>query len=325
MDRINRRRFIETSSKLLGVSALGGLFIGCGSEGGQSAQPEQTSPAAQAANVAWKYAICNEIMQDWDWKRQCQYAAEVGYQGLEVAPFTLGDHVDDLSADRRAEIRETAREAGLEILGLHWLLVTPEGLHTTTPDEAVRQESWEYMVKLAAFCADLGGQVMIFGSPGQRSSQGISTEQAVENLTQGLRDVAPRIAEHNVKLLLEPLSSDQTDVINTLGEALAVVEAVDHPAVSAMFDFHNTADETRPLDELVRTYYDHIEHIQIQEMDGAYLGTGDAVEAYLPALRAFKEQGYDRWISLEVFDFEPGPEQIATTSMETLQRMAAAL
>ena len=60
-------------------------------------------------------------------------------------------------------------------------------------------------------------------------------------------------------------------------------------------------------------------------MDGTYLGTGDAVKAFVPALRAFHEQGYDRWISLEVFDFEPGPELIATTSMETLKRMAAAL
>lgn len=309
---------------MLGASALGGLLMGCGDRK-SSTQPRQPEQQTQAANVAWKYAICNEVMQDWDWKRQCQYAAEVGYQGLEVAPFTLGDHVDDISADQRAEIRETAREAGLEILGLHWLLVTPEGLHATAPDEAVRRETWAYMAKLAAFCADLGGQVMTFGSPNQRSSQGISKEQAVANLTQGLIDVAPHIAEHNVKLLLEPLSSDQTDVINTLGEAVAVVKDVNHPAVSTMFDFHNTADETRPLDELVRTYYPYIGHVQIQEMDGTYLGTGDAAEAFLPALRAFRDLNYDKWISLEVFDFAPGPERIATASMQTLEKMTAAL
>ena len=60
--------------------------------------------------------------------------------------------------------------------------------------------------------------------------------------------------------------------------------------------FHNTADETIPLDELVHTYYDHIGHIQIQEMDGTYLGTGDAVETYVPALQAFRDNGYDKWI-----------------------------
>ncbi len=314
MKRMDRRRFIETSSAALGGAALGGWLAGCAPEGtGTPAKP------------AWKYAICNEIMQDWDWARQCRYAAETGYEGIEVAPFTLAGHVDDISRDRRAEIRGTAEEAGAPVLGLHWLLVTPEGLHTTTPDEALRRQSWDYVAKLAEFCADLGGKVMIFGSPGQRSSVDIPTGEAVEHLTNGLRDTAEAIAAQDVQLLLEPLSSDQTDVINTLGEALAVVEAVNHPAVSTMFDFHNTADETRPLDELVHTYYEHIGHIQIQEMDGTYLGTGDAEAAYVAALRAFRDKGYDKWVSLEVFDFEPGPERIATASMATLQRMEAAL
>src|SRR5690606_3026629 len=106
------------------------------------------------------------------WSRQCSYAAEIGYQGLEVAPFTLANHVDDISADRRAELRETADEAGVPVIGLHWLLVTPEGLHVTTPDEDLRRRSWDYVVALAVLCADLGGDIMIFGSPGQRSSQG---------------------------------------------------------------------------------------------------------------------------------------------------------
>lgn len=311
---MDRRRFIETSSAALGGAAFGGLLAGCGGEEpGISAKP------------AWKYAICNEIMQGWAWERQCQYAAEAGYEGVEVAPFTLADHVDDIPKDRRAEIRGVAEEAGAPVLGLHWLLVAPAGLHVTTPDESLRRKSWEYVAKLAEFCADLGGKVMIFGSPGQRSSAGVSTEEAVEHLTNGLRETAPAIHSRGVQLLLEPLSSDQTDVINTLGEALAVTEAVNHPAVSTMFDFHNTADETRPLDELVHAYFDHIGHIQIQEMDGAYLGAGDAEEAYVPALRAFRDRGYDKWISLEVFDFEPGPERIATASMEVLRRMEAAL
>ncbi len=332
MNPISRRVFIDKSSQLLGGAALGGASLrGLAAESQESGANEQASAGATAGQggatkpVAWRYSICNEIMKDWDWKRQCKHAAELGYKGLEVAPFTLGDNVDDISADRRAEIRGTAEEAGLEILGLHWLLVSPKGLHTTAPDDDLRKQTWEYMVKLAGFCADLGGKVMIFGSPGQRSTQGISKAQAIENLTQGLRDAAPGIAEHQVTLLLEPLSSDQTDVVNTLGEAAAIVKDVAHPAVSAMFDFHNTADETEPLDELVRKHYDHIGHIQVQEMDGSYMGAGDGATAFLPALRAFRDLGYDKWVSLEVFNFEPGPEKIASVSIETLKKMQAQL
>ena len=310
----SRRDFLRSSATVLTAAAFGGTAGSCRTLGeGPGGEPR------------WRYAICNEIMQDWAWPRQCSYAAEIGYQGLEVAPFTLANHADELSSDQRAELRETAREAGVPVIGLHWLLVTPEGLHVTTPDETLRRRSWDYMVDLAELCADLGGEIMIFGSPGQRSSQGTSTEEAVAHLTDGLARVAPAIAEHDVKLLLEPLSSAQTDVINTVEDAVRVVEAVNHPAVSAMFDFHNTADERLPLAELVRRYANHIDHIQIQEMDGTYLGTGDAEEAFVPALRAFREIGYDGWISLEVFDFEAGPEVIASESIKTLLRMEDAV
>ena len=135
MQRMDRRRFLETSSIALGGFAFGGLAAGCGGESAETGEVTGT-----VVQPSWKYAICNEIMQDWDWARQCRYAAAAGYEGIEVAPFTLGDHVDDISMDRRAELRGIAEEAGVDILGLHWLLVTPEGLHTTTPDEAIRRQ-----------------------------------------------------------------------------------------------------------------------------------------------------------------------------------------
>ena len=313
MKHINRRDFLRSSATVLAVA-------GCGTAAGACRTVHEG-----AGEPRWRYAICNEIMQDWAWSRQCSYAAEIGYQGLEVAPFTLANHVDDISADRRAELRETAREAGVPVIGLHWLLVTPEGLHVTTPDEDLRRRSWDYVVALAELCTDLGGDIMIFGSPGQRSSQGTSSEEAVAHLTDGLVRVAPALASHDVKLLLEPLSSDQTDVINTLEDAVRVVQDVDHPAVSAMYDFHNTADERLALAELVHRYAGYIDHIQIQEMDGTYLGTGDAEQEFVPALRAFRDIGYDGWLSLEVFDFEAGPETIAAESIATLRRMEDAV
>ena len=326
---MNRRDFLRNATAIAGASTVGGIALGCAESrvetGARVAAGDTVRAATQAGAPSWRLAICNEIMEDWDWQRQCAYAARLGYRGLEVAPFTIADHVDDLSKDQRADLRATAEESGLSVLGLHWLLVSPAGLHVTTPDVSLRRRSWDYMERLAEFCADLGGSVMIFGSPNQRSSEGISTEEAVANMVDGLSYIAPAMAEHGVKLLLEPLSSDQTDVINTLADAVAVVKAVNHPAVSAMFDFHNTADETEPLPALVRRYFPYIEHIQIQEMDGSYMGAGSGATDFMPTLAAFRDLGYDKWLSLEVFNFEPGPETIASVSMETLRQMQASL
>jgi sugar phosphate isomerase/epimerase len=56
--------------------------------------------------------------------------------------------------------------------------------------------------------------------------------------------------ERDVKILIEPLPKNSTDVINTLEEAMKIVNSINHPAISTMFDFHNTLDETEPLPEL---------------------------------------------------------------------------
>src|SRR5438552_1794215 len=115
-----------------------------------------------------KFAICNETFQGWEWERTCRYVAECGYAGIEIAPFTLADDIRSLDSAARRAIREAARLVGLEVVGLHWLLVSPNGLSVTSGDEDVRRKTSDYLVALADFCADVGGRVMVFGSPAQR-------------------------------------------------------------------------------------------------------------------------------------------------------------
>ena len=129
-----------------------------------------------------RFAICQELFTDWDWERQCRFIASVGYTGIEVAPFTLAGRIGQVSAERRRLLRQQAADNGLSIIGLHWLLAKTEGLHLTSPDAAVRRATAAYLVELGQACADLGGDLMVFGSPQQRSLQpGVTREQGYEN------------------------------------------------------------------------------------------------------------------------------------------------
>src|ERR1051325_10792386 len=111
-----------------------------------------------------KFAICNETFQGWNWERTCRFVAETGYDAIEIAPFTLAEDVRTLNAEDRARIRQTAADSGLDIVGLHWLLVSPKGLSATSSDEAVRQATSDYLLALVEFCGDVGGKIMVFGS-----------------------------------------------------------------------------------------------------------------------------------------------------------------
>src|SRR5436309_13952892 len=101
-----------------------------------------------------KFAVCNETFQGWEWEPTCRDVAETGYDGLEVGPFTLAEDIRTLDSAARRVIRQTAVHLGLEIVGLHWLLVSPKGLSVTTPDFAVRKVTAEYLRALVDFCTD---------------------------------------------------------------------------------------------------------------------------------------------------------------------------
>src|SRR5262249_17420504 len=125
-----------------------------------------------------KFAICQELFENWDWDRQCRFIAETGYQGIEVAPFTLAARITEVSAERRQLLRKQAEDQGLCIIGLHWLLAKTSGLHLTSPDPEIRRQTAAYVAELGRACADLGGTLMVFGSPAQRNlAAGTSREE----------------------------------------------------------------------------------------------------------------------------------------------------
>ena len=312
MPNYNRRDFITTSGRLLGITALGEFTSGC---------KKKEVPASRARG--FKYAMCNESMAKLNWTQQCQIVGNAGYKGIEIAAFTLiKQSVEEMIPRKRKEMISAMKNAGIECVGLHWLLTPPpKGLHFTTPDSAVRQNTITYFLKLIDFCSDLGGPYMIFGSPKQRNTMGIPVEEAKKYFAEGLTIVADQAQKRSVKILIEPLGKNATDVVNTLAEALELAQQVNHPAVQIMFDFHNTTDEAEPFDVLLRKYFKHIHHVHVQETDGKHLGTGTAVNDYVKAFQTLKDLQYDKWISLEVFDFSPGGKKIAEESMRVLKQI----
>ncbi len=316
MPNYSRRDFIRMSGCILGGAALSGLTLSC--------HKNQAVPGKWAG---FKYAMCNESMAELSWAEQCRIVSDAGYQGIEIAAFTLVEEgVQEINPAKRKEMVSVMKNAGLECVGLHWLLAPPpKGLHFTTPDAGVRRKTVAYLDTLIDFCGDLGGPYMIFGSPKQRDTKGVSVEQAKNYFADGLAAVADHAQQRGIKILVEPLGKRTTDVVNTMAEASQLTEQVNHRAIQMMFDFNNTVDETEPFDVLLRKYHKNIHHVHVQEMGGKHLGTGNAVNDYVKAFQVLKDLRYNNWISLEVFDFSPGGRTIAVESMKVLKQIESKL
>jgi D-psicose/D-tagatose/L-ribulose 3-epimerase len=306
---MDRRHFVSAGGAVLGAALTAPL--------------QRLAGSAPGTPMRFEYAICNEMFEKLDFAVQCRMIRAAGFQGIEIAPFTLAESLDEISPAKRQELREIIRSEGLQFAGLHWLLITPKWLHLTTADQDIRRKSWDYFLKLIDFCADLGGGVMVLGSPKQRASQGNTKTEAIRNLREGLARVAPHAAERGCVIAIEDLPGKDTDVVNTLQEAVEIVRDLRSPAVQTMFDFHNTTDEHEPLDALVRRYFKYIRHVHINEMDGRHPGTGNM--DFLPVFKVLAELKYRGWVSLEVFDFKPGPEQILRETMVYIRNLEKAL
>jgi sugar phosphate isomerase/epimerase len=267
----------------------------------------------------FRHAMCNEAFEGRPFAQACASIRKAGYEGIEIAPFTLAEDPAALSPALRREYRSVIEGTGLRFAGLHWLLVSPAGLHVTTGDPAVRERAWRYIHHLVDLCGDLGPDgVLVFGSPKQRGTTvGVSRAQATRHFADGLAGVAPHAAERGVTVLIEALPADQCDVVQTLGEAVELVREIDHPAIRTMFDVHNAAGETEPHASLVEKHFALIRHVHVNEPDGRHCGRGSY--DFRPVLEVLGRHHYAGWISLEAFDFSYGAETIAGESLRYLE------
>jgi D-psicose/D-tagatose/L-ribulose 3-epimerase len=270
--------------------------------------------------MTFRHSTCNEAFEKWPFADACKAIRRIGYTGIEIAPFTLAESPTDVTPAQRREYRDIMQSEGLAFVGFHWIMVSPKGLHVSTPDAALRKKSWRHIDDLIDLCADLGPDgVLVFGSPKQRSTTGGATrEEATRNYVEGLRGVAEHAAERGVTILPEALPLDQADVMTSLDEAVGIVREIDSPGVRTMFDVHNAIDETLPHAELVDKYFDYIRHVHVNELDGKHCGAG--TYDYKPVLETLRRREYRGWISLEAFDFTPGPERLVEESLRHLER-----
>jgi D-psicose/D-tagatose/L-ribulose 3-epimerase len=271
----------------------------------------------------FRHATCNEAFKDYDFRSACQAIRKAGYEGIEIAPFTLADDPATIPHSKRVEYRTIMSDEGLKFVGLHWIMVSPKGLHVTTPDEELRKRSWRHIHSLIDLCADLGpAGVMVFGSPHQRSSTGgFTREQATRNYVEGLAEVAPHAEGQGVTILVEALPVAQSDVVQSLEEAVAIVKQIGSRAIQTMFDSHNAIDEKESHATLVDRYFDYIRHIHVNELDGKHPPHGGY--DFKPVFEVLKRRGYRGWVSLEAFDFSFPPEQIVTESIDHLKSQIA--
>jgi sugar phosphate isomerase/epimerase len=265
-----------------------------------------------------KFAICNEIFRDWKLADVFEKAAGYGYQAIEIAPFTLAERVTDIPAEERVRIRQLAQSHGIDISGIHWVLVKPEGLHISHTDPEIRRQTSQYFCDLVDFCADIGGTTMVVGSPKQRNIMpGVTPDQAWDWARATFAVPVERAAARGVTICLEPLAPAETNFLNTAEETIEFVRSFNQNSFKIILDVKAMCSESLPIPDIIRQSWPHFAYFHANDRNLKGPGFGDV--DYKPIVQALREVGYDGYVSVEVFRFEEGPEVIARQSLQYLQ------
>jgi sugar phosphate isomerase/epimerase len=282
-----------------------------------------------------KFALCNEMFEKQPMAQIASVAARLGYHGIEIAPFTLGPSATEITVGKREETRKAIEDHGLEVVGLHWLFAGPTGLHMTTPDQATWQRTRDYLAALLDLCSDLGGKILVLGSPKQRSVLGVEGVPP-SNRGQDVRDtpaykgawkravdllssVVEQAGKLGLTICFEPLSPVETNFVNTVEEGMKLVREVNHPSFKIHLDVKAMCSEGKPVPAIIRSVkVEDVGHFHVN--DPNLYGPGMGEVDYAPIAKAVHDLGYDKWLSVEPFKYDPDPETVAKKSMECLRR-----
>lgn len=267
-----------------------------------------------------KFALCNEMFQNRPMTEVCSAALRLGYDGIEIAPFTLARRADEISSAQRQETRKIIEDHGLETVGLHWLLAGTEGIHLTSPDNETRERTRDCLNALLHLCYDLGGKVLIIGSPKQRNlAKNQPFMDGWDRLVDLFQSVMPKTNQLDLTWCIEPLAPVETNFINTVDEGLRLVRQINHRSFKIHLDVKAMWAQNTDVAEVIRSVpTGDIGHFHVN--DPNYYGPGMGDVDYTPIADAINDIGYNGWLSVEVFKYDPDGETIARRSREYLRK-----
>jgi len=280
--RLTRRGFIGATAAAAAASGL----IGC-----QPAAPEQEGGKPLNVRFGLNLLVYTAAFTK-DQVDLIPKVAEMGFDGVEV-PF------NDLSLLDVAATRQALEKSKMRMTAC---CVMMPGTNPCSPDAAERAKGIERLKQMVDITAEMGGKVVggpLYSPCGHLTGKA-PTDEEMKWCAEALSAAADHADKADVTLAIEPLNRFETYVINTVDQALKVVETVGSDRLTIQVDtFHANIEEKDTPAAIRKVGKKHLGHFHASENDRGVPGTGQV--PWPEVFAALKEIGYDRWVTIESF------------------------
>lgn len=245
-----------------------------------------------------RIATSNIALTAFDHGDELMALADMGFEGLEVAPSRVWDGAGQgVAADAVAAYRRQVEAAGLTVVGLHSLFFDRPDLGIFKGPETTR-ETLDYLEDLSAMCRDLGGRTLIYGSATGRPRGNLSRTAAHAEAVAFMGDLCARTEKHGTVFCFEPLGPKDADFVNSASESLAIVEDVASPGMAVQLDAKAMVENDEVADATFDLVAGRLAHFHANEPGLNLVGSSGKVDHAFMG-RALKRIGYGGWVSNE--------------------------
>jgi sugar phosphate isomerase/epimerase len=222
---------------------------------------------------------------------------------LEAAQVAGFDYVE-LSVSRVAALTEDEFEQLAKRVSLLRIPVAaantflPGNLKIVGP-QIDKSRQTDYLSKALSRMKTLGVSVVVLGSGGaRRVPEGFSHDEALDQLADFCRRIAPLARDNGIVIAVEPLRHQETNLINTVREGLKFVKTVDLPQIKLQVDYYHLAEENESPDILLEAGKS-IVHTHIANPQGRVYPISADESNYAPFFVNLCRIGYSNRLSIE--------------------------
>jgi len=239
-----------------------------------------------------KYGVCNWIFGAEDLASTAAFLAETGFDGVELEGGLRRYQAD--------EVNKILGDHGLAVLSL-----TPEDVDLAHPEATIRREALDYYLRLLDFAAAVGTPVVSCHGAVGRIRALADHEEEYQYFITGVRHIAARAGELELRLAMEVLNRYESHLLNTATQALEFVKQVDSPHVGILLDaYHMNIEEADPAGAISdaggRLFLFHA-------ADSNRQAVGRGHTDFLALTRALRRVGYTGDVVLECTAAGPDP------------------